>query len=91
MPRYLVDLVVGAPVLPRERRRVHRAGRFIPANAVWALAWALGLGLGAYAIGPSIGDLWDDFGLIGALVVVVGVGGALLATRLGLRRRRRDA
>ena len=67
------------------------AGRFIPANAAWTLVWALGLGLGAYAIGPSVGDLWDDFGLIGALVVVVGVGGAVLATRLGLRRRMRDA
>ena len=64
------------------------AGRFLPANAVWALVWALGLGLGAYAIGPSVRDLWDDFGLIGAIVLALVVLGGLLATRLGLRRRR---
>jgi membrane protein DedA with SNARE-associated domain len=64
------------------------AGRFLPANAVWALAWALGLGLGSYAIGPSVRDISADIGLIGTLLLAALAIGALLVTRSGIRRRR---
>jgi membrane protein DedA with SNARE-associated domain len=64
------------------------AGRFLPANAVWALAWALGLGLGSYAIGPSVRDISADIGLIGTLLLAALAIGAVLATRSGIRRRR---
>jgi membrane protein DedA with SNARE-associated domain len=64
------------------------AGRFLPANAVWALAWALGLGLGSYAIGPSVRDIYSDIGLIGTLLLVALALGAVLVTRFGIRRRR---
>ena len=64
------------------------AGRFLPANAAWALVWALALGLGSYAIGPSVRDIWNDVGLFGTLAIVAAAGVALLLTRLGFRRRR---
>jgi membrane protein DedA with SNARE-associated domain len=64
------------------------AGRFLPANAVWALAWALGLGLGSYAIGPSVRDISADVGLIGTLLLAALAIGAVLVTRSGIRRRR---
>jgi membrane protein DedA with SNARE-associated domain len=45
----------------------------LPANAVAALAWALGIGLGAYLAGPSIAEAIADLGVIGlaALVALV--------------------
>ena len=38
---------------------IHRMrwSRFLPANALSALAWALVVGLGAYLLGPSITDI----------------------------------
>jgi membrane protein DedA with SNARE-associated domain len=63
-------------------------GRFIPLNAAWALLWATGLGLGAYAIGPSVRDVASDIGLIGTLLVVALAIGAALVTRSRMRRRR---
>lgn len=67
------------------------AGRFVSANTVSAVVWALGIGLGAYFVGPSITDLADDIGLVGvivaALVVVVSVvGGRRLRKRASLGR-----
>jgi membrane-associated protein len=48
-----------------------RAGRFLAANAVSALAWVLLVGLGAYFAGPSIADIVDDLGLVGLIVLAV--------------------
>jgi len=64
-----------------------RPTRFIPANLVSALVWALVFGVGAYVVGPSVLDLVDDLGLVSALVVV----GLVLAVVGGSwwRRRRR--
>jgi membrane-associated protein len=64
------------------------AGRFLPLNAAWALVWALGLGLGAYAIGPSVRDVASDIGAIGTVLVVVLAIGTVLVTRSRMRRRR---
>jgi membrane protein DedA with SNARE-associated domain len=64
------------------------ARRFLPANAVWALAWALGLGLGSYAIGPGVREIYSDIGLIGTVLLVALALGAVLVTRSGIRRRR---
>lgn len=61
-----------------------RWSRFLPANAVSALTWALSIGLGAYLVGPSITDIAADAGLAGGALVV-----ALLALALGLVARRR--
>ena len=64
-------------------------GRFLPLNAAWALVWAVLIGLGAYAIGPSVRDIASDFGLIGTLLIVALAIGAALVTRSRIRRRRR--
>jgi undecaprenyl-diphosphatase len=61
-----------------------RSSRFLPANAVSALLWALSVGLGAYLLGPSITDIVGDAGLAGGLLL-----GALfvLGAVLVIRRR----
>lgn len=64
------------------------AARFLPANAVWALGWALLLGLGSYAIGPSVRDLADDAGVAGSVLIVLGAAAAVLLAWRGIRRRR---
>jgi membrane protein DedA with SNARE-associated domain len=63
-----------------------RWARFFPANMLAALAWAAGFGVGAYFAGPPILEVADDFGLVGTLIVVGLIGGALTAE--ALRRRR---
>jgi membrane protein DedA with SNARE-associated domain len=48
-----------------------RWSRFLPANAVSGLLWAVSIGLGAYLVGPSITDIAADAGLAGGLLVAV--------------------
>ncbi|MEA2392803.1 MAG: hypothetical protein QOJ82_694 [Solirubrobacteraceae bacterium] len=66
-----------------------RARLFVPANAVCALVWSLLIGLGAYALGPSIRDIASDVGLAGAAAIVVAVPTAALLARRRMRNRRR--
>ena len=65
-----------------------RSRAYLVLNAISAFLWAIVVGIGAYALGPAIEDIWSDIGLAGAVVVialaVVGTGGGLLT-----RRRRR--
>jgi membrane protein DedA with SNARE-associated domain len=61
-----------------------RWSRFLPANAISALTWALSVGLGAYLLGPSITDIAADAGLAGALLLGLLFGLALV---LAMRRR----
>jgi membrane protein DedA with SNARE-associated domain len=63
--------------------------KFVPANAVSALLWALTLGVGAYYAGPPIIDVVQDIGTVGLIVVLAALGGGALLQ--ALRRRRRDA
>lgn len=63
-----------------------RASRYLPANAISALVWALVVGLGAYVLGPAVAEVVDDIGLVGVLGLV-----ALAAAAAGAawwRRRR---
>lgn len=62
-----------------------RARVYIAWNAIWALVWTLGIGLGAYFAGPPILDVIVDLGWvsIAGLVVLVIVG-----VTIELRRRR---
>jgi membrane protein DedA with SNARE-associated domain len=64
-----------------------RWSRYLPVNAVSALAWALGIGLGAYLVGPSITDIAADVGLAGGLLV----GGVFVAGIAAMVVRRRRA
>jgi membrane protein DedA with SNARE-associated domain len=61
-----------------------RWSRFLPANAVSALTWALGVGLGAYLVGPSVTDVVADAGLAGGILLGVLF---VLAVVLVLRHR----
>jgi membrane protein DedA with SNARE-associated domain len=47
------------------------ARRFLPANAVAGLAWALAIGLAAYVAGPSIAEAASDLGVVGLAALVV--------------------
>jgi membrane protein DedA with SNARE-associated domain len=69
---------------------IHRVGIrvYLIWNAVGALLWAGGIGIGAYFAGPPIVDLVDDLGFVTVAGVVL-----LLAAGVGLEytRRRRQA
>jgi membrane protein DedA with SNARE-associated domain len=57
---------------------------FLLSNAAAAAVWAVGIGLGAYFIGPAIVDVAADLGwvtLIAVVVLVVGIVGAELVRR----------
>jgi membrane protein DedA with SNARE-associated domain len=69
---------------------INRAGTvvYMITNAVSAAVWAVGIGLGAYYVGPAVLDVLADVGTATAigLVVLVLIGVGLELTR---RRRRR--
>lgn len=60
--------------------------RYLPANAIAALTWALGVGLGSYLVGPSVTDVVDDVGTAGTVAVVALV---VVAVAVALWRRSR--
>jgi membrane protein DedA with SNARE-associated domain len=63
-----------------------RTGVFLVINAVGAAIWAVGIGLAAYFIGPTVIDVVSDVGLVTAVLLAVLIGAAMVAE---LRRRRR--
>ncbi len=63
-----------------------RSAVYQPLNAVSAAMWAVGVGLGAYLVGPPIVDAVGDLGLITTIALVVFL---LLVLGGGLIRRRR--
>jgi membrane protein DedA with SNARE-associated domain len=63
--------------------------RFILANGLSALLWAIGFGVGAYFGGPPVVELIGDLGLAGSLIVLGILGGGIVAAELRRRRRRR--
>jgi membrane protein DedA with SNARE-associated domain len=62
-----------------------RWSRFLPANAIAGLMWALAVGGGAYLIGPSITDIAGDVGLGGVALLAALL---VVAFVVVLRRRR---
>jgi membrane protein DedA with SNARE-associated domain len=61
---------------------------YLLANTIGALIWAIGIGMAAYVIGPSVVDLVNDEGLVLTLIlgaVIV----AMVAAELVRRRRKR--
>ena len=67
------------------------AARFLIANALFAVGWALLVGGGAYLVGPSIEDVVGDLGLAGAVALALLIAGGFAADRLRRRRARRRA
>lgn len=62
---------------------------FLPVNAVSAAGWAIGIGLGAFYIGPAVIDLVDDMGwALGTAFVLLIV--AIVVGAVRQRRRARD-
>lgn len=66
-----------------------RARVYLPTNLLSAVAWAIGIGLGAYYVGPPILDLLADVGLATAIALAVFVAVAVVVELVVLRRRRR--
>lgn len=69
-----------------------RTAVFLPINAFGAALWAVGIGLGAYLVGPTIVDAVDDLGLITGIgfVALVALGVAAEIRRRARRRRRAE-
>ncbi|MEA2440110.1 MAG: hypothetical protein QOH76_1534 [Thermoleophilaceae bacterium] len=65
-----------------------RFGRFMPANAIATLAWALLIGLGAYFAGPSVADWLADAGTLGLIAIGLAVVLTLAARWAWTRARR---
>jgi membrane protein DedA with SNARE-associated domain len=66
---------------------IHRAGVFVymTTNAASAALWAVGIGLGAYYLGPVVLDVLQDVGAVTAIGLVLLV---LFGIGLEIRRRR---
>lgn len=83
--RYPVLAVMLTPSWIAGINRV-RGRIYHPTNAVAALVWAGGIGLGAFLIGPTVVDAVGDLGTAMGAIVVIGV---LVLVGLEVRRRRR--
>jgi membrane protein DedA with SNARE-associated domain len=84
--RYAVVAILLTPSWIAGIHRV-RPAVYLPTNAVGAVAWAVGIGMAAYMIGPAVIDFVDDFGFATGIVVAVVVV-ALVAVEVRRRRRR---
>ena len=84
--RYAVVAILLTPSWIAGIHRV-RPVIYLPTNAVGAALWAVGIGLGAYLIGPTVVDIVEDVGVASvvgfALLVLVAV-----VTEIARRRRR---
>jgi membrane protein DedA with SNARE-associated domain len=80
--------VVAILLTPSWIAGIHRVrpALYLPINAASAALWAVGIGLAAYFIGPSVIEFVSDFGVITTVAVVVLIVGVVVAE---LRRRRR--
>jgi membrane protein DedA with SNARE-associated domain len=60
---------------------------FLPANALSAAIWALGIGLGAFLVGPPVADMFGDLGTVALVIVGAGIviGGAAEFARRRIR------
>lgn len=85
--RYAVIAVLMTPSWVAGINKVH-GSVYQPTNAISALAWAAGLGFGAYLIGPAVLDFFNDVGLVTAVATVAVLVG-VVATEIFWRQRRR--
>jgi len=85
--------VVAVLALPSWVAGIHRVRwtRYVPLNAGSALVWALGIGIGAYLIGPAIAEVAADIGSASWAVLVALVAAGVVAAVVRRRRRRGSA
>lgn len=84
--RYAVIAVLMTPSWVAGINKV-RGSVYQPTNALSALAWAAGLGFGAYLIGPAVLDFFSDVGLVTGIITVIVIVG-LVAMEVFWRRRK---
>ncbi len=64
-----------------------RSAIYLPTNALSAVAWSAGFGLGAYVAGPTVLDIAGDLGAVTTISLICLIG-AFVALELVRRRRR---
>ena len=81
--------VIGVLLTPSWIAGIHRVRPrvFMLVNAASAALWAVGIGLGAYLIGPTIVDIVSDVGWLTAIGLGVLIAGAVW-TEISRRRRK---
>lgn len=84
--RHPIIAVVMAPSWVAGIHRV-RSAVYIPVNAASAAAWAVGIGVGGYLIGPPMLDAFNDAGT-GFSIVIVAVAAAIVGLEITRRYRR---
>jgi membrane protein DedA with SNARE-associated domain len=62
--------------------------QYVPINIASALVWALGIGIGAYALGPVIADVASDIGSVAWLILAALVLASAIAVLV--RKRQHD-
>jgi membrane protein DedA with SNARE-associated domain len=86
--------VVAILLTPSWIAGIHRGSTvvYLVINAVSAVAWALGIGLAAYFVGPSVIEFVSDLGVV-ATVGLAALVGVVIVVEIFRRRRRlaRDA
>jgi membrane protein DedA with SNARE-associated domain len=62
---------------------------FLPANALSAAIWAIGIGVGGFLIGPPIADLFGELGTAGLIIlsIMIAAGGLAEIARRRVRPR----
>lgn len=60
---------------------------YLPANALSAAIWAVGIGVGGFLIGPPVADMFSDLGTVGLIVLValIAAGGIAEVARRRIR------
>lgn len=86
--RYAVVAVLLTPSWVAGILRV-RTGVYMVTNAVGAAVWAVGIGLAAYFIGPSVIEFVQDYGVITTVLVITAIAVGI-AVELRRRRARRS-
>jgi membrane protein DedA with SNARE-associated domain len=84
--RYPVTAILVTPAFVAGINSV-KSRVYQPINAISAAAWTLGLGIGAYVIGPPVLEWFDDIGTA-ATVGVIGVVTALVSLEVWRRYRK---
>lgn len=67
-----------------------RTALYLPMNALGAMIWAVGIGVGAYLIGPTVIDFVQDFGVAATVAIVLLVAGGITVEIVRRRRRRTE-